>query len=563
LDEAADPGGPTRGRRLLASPWLAPLAVVAIACLLPINELWRAPGPQMEEGFMLVFPELVLEGQVPNRDFLHLYGPGSLWALAGAFKVFGTSLATERAVGFLQQLAVVFGVVALLRPWGRWVAASGGVIVAVVLVPPIGLTAMAWTGAVAFGLWALDHALTSLGDPPESSRRRRGLTIAGLLAGAALLYRPDLVLAIGLAAIVVWRGLDRAGRRRLAGAFALGVSPYLVHMALAGPGNTVRGLVIEPVFDLRGGRSLPFPPPWDHFDSFLQRVWQLVEPAWPLPAPSAPVQLNLWLGLLFAANAALVVAGVARFRRGDRGLLALALFCVGLLPQAIQRVDSTHLAWAGCVTLGLLPAAVVEGVRAWRPQWRPGRVAIGAAAVPLVATFVLAPTLIWAKYADYVRRSFGMTEIEAGTIRHGGREFHYGRTAVVDAADAMLDDVDRISEPGDSLFVGTGDLRKTPYSEAFLYYLLPELEPSTRYIELDPGLANAEDSGLADDLRETDVVILATVNDDWDEPNNSRKLGSNEPNEVLAEEFCLVGRYGEGQRGRGLYELYEKCSARV
>jgi len=50
----------------------------------------------MEEGFMLVFPEWVLHGAIPDRDFLHLYGPGSLWALAGAFKVFGVSLLTER-----------------------------------------------------------------------------------------------------------------------------------------------------------------------------------------------------------------------------------------------------------------------------------------------------------------------------------------------------------------------------------------------------------------------------------------------------------------------------------
>ena len=27
----------------------------------------------------------VLRGQIPNRDFLHLYGPGSLWVLAGIF----------------------------------------------------------------------------------------------------------------------------------------------------------------------------------------------------------------------------------------------------------------------------------------------------------------------------------------------------------------------------------------------------------------------------------------------------------------------------------------------
>ena len=540
-------------------PWVVPLGVVALACVLPLIELWRAPGPPMEEGFMLVFPELVLDGQIPNRDFLHLYGPGSLWVLAGVFKVFGTTLATERVVGFLQQLGVVFGVFALLRPWGRWVAAAGGAMTAVILIPTIGLTALAWTGGLALGLWALSHALGAVDAAAGSPRRRRALIIAGLLAGAALLYRPDLVVAIGLSSVVLWSGLQRGDRLRFAGALAIGLSPYVLHMAMAGVGNVVEGLVLQPVFELRAGRSLPFPPSWGHFDGFLQRAGALIEPSWPLPAPPTPAQLSLWLGLLFAANAALVVMGVSAARRGDRRLLALALFSVGLLPQAIQRADSTHLAWVSCVPLGLLPAAVVEAQRAWRPRWSPERTAILAGVVPVVATLALAPTFVWGIYADYVGRSFGIGELEAGTMRRGDRVFHYGRLDAVEAVNALLPDVARIAQPGDSLFVGTGDLRKTPYSEAFLYYLLPELEPATRYIEMDPGIANAEDSGMADELRRADIVILSSIRDDWDEPNDSRTFGPNEPNEVIQDEFCLVESYGRGLSGRGLYELYRRC----
>jgi hypothetical protein len=540
-------------------PWVVPLGVVALACVLPLIELWRAPGPPMEEGFMLVFPELVLDGQIPNRDFLHLYGPGSLWVLAGVFKVFGTTLATERVVGFLQQLGVVFGVFALLRPWGRWVAAAGGAMTAVILIPTIGLTALAWTGGLALGLWALNHALGAVDAAAGSPRRRRALIIAGLLAGAALLYRPDLVVAIGLSSVVLWSGLQRGDRLRFAGALAIGLSPYVLHMAVAGVGNVVEGLVLQPVFELRAGRSLPFPPSWGHFDGFLQRAGALIEPSWPLPAPPTPAQLSLWLGLLFAANAALVVMGVSAARRGDRRLLALALFSVGLLPQAIQRADSTHLAWVSCVPLGLLPAAVVEAQRAWRPRWSPERTAILAGVVPVVATLALAPTFVWGIYADYVGRSFGIGELEAGTMRRGDRVFHYGRLDAVEAVNALLPDVARIAQPGDSLFVGTGDLRKTPYSEAFLYYLLPELEPATRYIEMDPGIANAEDSGMADELRRADIVILSSIRDDWDEPNDSRTFGPNEPNEVIQDEFCLVESYGRGLSGRGLYELYRRC----
>src|SRR3954469_22888523 len=104
-----------------AARWL-PLAAVVVALLLPLRGVLRAPGAPMEEGFMLVFPERVLHGDIPNKDFLHLYGPGSLWALASLFKVLGTSLWTERLAGYAQQIGLVLAVFAIARPWGRWVA---------------------------------------------------------------------------------------------------------------------------------------------------------------------------------------------------------------------------------------------------------------------------------------------------------------------------------------------------------------------------------------------------------------------------------------------------------
>jgi hypothetical protein len=531
---------------------LPPLVVLGV-CLLPVVGLWLAPGPPMEEGFMLVFPELVLEGKVPNRDFLHLYGPGGLWVLAGAYGIFGTSLAVERVVGLAQHLGVAYGVYALLVPWGRWLAAGGGAIAAMIVLTPHGLTALPWVGAVALGLWAVWSGVEAVAAGTGTPRRRWLATVAGLLVGAALLYRLDLLIALGAAGVVVALGLDPAARRRFAAAIAIGLSPYLVHLVVAGPGNVVRGMLVEPVFDLRGGRALPLLPSFDSYDGFLQRAGALNEPPWPLPAPSGPAQLALWVLLLLGALAVLIVAGVRAFRRGDRRLLAIALFAVGLLPQALQRADSTHLAWVSCVAFGVLPAAIME--LAGRRQWRHQLVAI---AVPAVALLALVPFFTWRSYGDAVAQTFGFRR-DAGTMARADRSFYYGRRDAVEAVNRMLPVVDDISEPGDRLFVGTGDLRKTPYSEAFLYYLLPELEPATRYIEMDPGVANAPDSGLADEVRSADVVILSSVRDDWTEPNDSRVFGPDEPNRVVEREFCLVESFGDGLFGRGLYELYRRC----
>lgn len=553
--DAAEPASPPWYRR---HDWLVPTVVVALAVLLPARGVFRAPGPPMEEGFMLVFPERLLEGDIPNRDFLHLYGPGSIWVIAALFKVFGISIWTARLFGFVQLVGLVAGTTYVGYRWGRWSAAVAGTVTAIIIIPPIGVTALAWVGGVALALWAVNLAVRPL-DAGHTGRRT--LVWAGLVAGAALLFRPDLVVALGLplGALALW-ALGRDRRRQLALGLAAGVSPYLVHLALAGPGNAISGMVLEPVFDLRPGRRLPFPPPTDDFTSFLNRAYSLREFPWPLPSASQPMQIAVWFWILVAVCAALVVMGVRAQRAGSpQGwrLVALSLLAVGLLPQAVQRSDSAHLSWVSCVPFGLLPAFVAETLRLRGVGDRRPVVARLAVLSPLALMLVF-PAFTYRWYADYVVQSTGRDRPVWG-IENRGRFFYYGRQDVAEAAEALLDDVETVSEPGQRLIVGTGDLRKTPYSEAYLYFLLPQLEPGTHYIEMDPGVANARDSGLADELREADVVILSTVYDDWNEPNASREPGSDEPNQVIEEEFCLHDSYGSNGGNRPVYELYVRC----
>jgi hypothetical protein len=554
--------------------WIVPAVVVGLVVALPARGVFRAPGPPMEEGFMLVFPERLLEGDVPNRDFLHLYGPGSIWVIAGLFKVFGVSLWVARVFGFLQLVALVAGTTHIGYRWGRWPAIVAGATTAIIIVPPIGVTALAWVGGVALALWAVIWAVRVFDEGHADARRT--LLIAGLLAGAALLFRPDLVIALGLSLGVLFVfALDGAGRKRLALGAAIAVSPFLLHMAFAGPMNAIQGMVLEPVFELRPGRRLPFPPPTDYFPSFLNRAYALREFPWPLPEASMTMQVAIFFWVLVAVCVSLLVMAAHARRAGSVHawrLIGLALLACGLLPQAVQRADTAHLSWVSCVPFGLLPAFIAETLRLRRlgasdavgtVGRRRGAVAAAALLTPM-ALLLLFPAYTYRWYADYVAQSVGHDRSVAN-ISNRGRSFYYGRAAVADAAEAVIADVEANTEPGDSLIVGTGDLRKTPYSEVFFYFLLPQLDPGTHYIEMDPGVANADDSGLADELRDADVVILSTVYDDWDEPNTSQDPGSDEPNQVIADEFCLEGEYGEntGFDGvpRPIYELYLRCDA--
>src|SRR5690606_17214451 len=103
--EAEAPDGITTPEVTTALRWgrtdALGLAVVTLVLALPVAGLMRYQGPPMEEGFMLAFPEQILNGSWPHRDFLHLYGPGSLWVLAAVYRVLGVSLTRsgERRVG--------------------------------------------------------------------------------------------------------------------------------------------------------------------------------------------------------------------------------------------------------------------------------------------------------------------------------------------------------------------------------------------------------------------------------------------------------------------------------
>ena len=534
------------------------LAVIAFFFALPLRGLLRAQGPPMEEGFMLVFPERVLQGDLPNVDFLHLYGPGSLWALAGWFKAFGVNLSSERFFALAQQIGVVLGIAGLARFWGRSVALPCALISLLIIVPPIGLTALAWVGAVALGLLGLLAILQGRRHIAEATKAGRWALLGGFLTGWALLFRLDLIVAVSLAGIAAAWGLSRAFHKRLAAGFGLGIAAYLIHLVTAGPGPVFRGMVLDPLIYLRGGRRLPIPPSWDRVDGFLQRAGALQQIDWPIPSLTTSQQLTVWFFLLLAVVATLLGVGIWAVRRDPgrfeaRVLLAVALFSVGMVPQAIQRVDSAHFAWVSCVPLAFLPVALIELLRGRAARWGPRVRGLVMGSGVLLAVMLLLPFFTVRTYSDYVAQSIGRHRL-AFLIERDGRTFYYGRRDVAVAAKELLADVDEIGEPGDKLFVGTTDLRKTPYSDAYLYYLLPEYSPGTYFIEMDPGVANVEGSRLPGDLAGSDIAILSSVWNDWDEPNDSRKLGSNDANEVLSRDFCQVGSYGDG-----LYELWVKC----
>ncbi len=524
---------------------------------IPLRGLYRFTGGTMEEGFMLYFPELVRHGDVPNVDFLHLYGPGSLHALMGWYGVFGHSLAAERTFGLLQHLGIIFGLFALAHAWGRLAATAVAAFAVFYVMTPIALTAMAWNGALALTLWSAVFAVRGL-HLLDDRRRRRCWLVAGVLAGLALTFRPDLIVALALVfGWLLWRYPATRGPVVLGA--VVGCIPMWVHLVMAGPADAFRGMVLDPVFELRGGRELPRPPSFSRLDGALQAVAEEIPPWWRLPHLQASHALFFWFFGMLLGTFGLVAFAVWQRRRpgGVTGrstvLLVVALVSLGILPQALQRPDSAHLSWVTCVSWPFAVVAVIEVLRRWRPRidWR---AALGAGvAVTFGLTFTFTALFTFRYYLLHTRLGLGQVP-SPYPVERDGRRFYLGDFEAHQGVSAAVADLSAEAQPGERLLVGPLDLRRTWYSDAFIYWLFPELDPATYFIEMDPGLANAEGSGLAEDVASADWVLLTGLWDGWLEPNDSADFGSDEPNQVLRDHFCEAGSYEDG-----LVVLYRRC----
>jgi hypothetical protein len=267
-----------------------------------------------------------------------------------------------------------------------------------------------------------------------------------------------------------------------------------------------------------------------------------------------------WFLALLVVTAFLLAVGLWRTRREpgalrSRALLAAALFTIGVLPQAVQRADSAHLGWVSAVAVAVLPAAIAEAASQVRPRWNPARVALVAGVSVIAATALLLPSYTARRYIAFVEDSF-TNSTGSITLRNAGRAFYVGDDPEAAAhIRNLLRAAEHAGRPGDRLVVGTGDLRRTPYVDSFLYHLLPKYEPGTYFIEMEPGITNRNGTRLTGELRRADVVILADRWLAWSEPNDSMKPGDPKPNEVLREEFCETGNFGG-------FHLLVRCAER-
>ena len=480
------------------------------------------PGAAMDEGAVLVYPELISKGAVPYRDFETYYAPANSYVLAAVYAFTGPNVMAERAVGLIYRLLVLLAIFVIGTRWSRIVAVAAVMLAGMILLGG-GVGAGAWMGGAVCSFWSL--WLTARSDSSKLA------FTAGLLWSGALLFRADFGPAMLASATPLVLALDPKRRLRWVSGVALGLLPLVVLAVIAGPRAVADNLFFLPVVVTNGGRRLPFSTADAQvLTFFFAHVFACV--------------INLFAGVLAWRRSG--GSGAARLFTG------LSLFALGLTHQALQRMDIMHVMMVAFASLALLPIAIFIIATQFM---RPSRAVAAAAAAFAV---VLAETAMPELTATLRERTVGSLSNSIGEswpVEHQGRTFALGNRPLARATADLLTRLESMSHPGERLFVGPADLRRTSYTDTFLYYLCPDLTPATHFLEMNPGSPNRPNSRLAADVATADWLILNRLWDKWDEPNSSRNYGPDAANEVVRARFEVCGEFGP-------YLLFRRKEAR-
>ena len=487
----------------------------------------RAPAPELDEGVLTAYPARMLDGELPHRDYYYPYGPASVWTIAAAGALVGPGLGSERAVGMVYRLALIGAVFLLaLTLAGLAAAVVSGVTALALLISVTAANAVVAVHALALlGLGLLLHGLRRT----EAGRRRdRLLTAAGALLAASVLMRYDFAPAVALAALPLLLAADGRGRRRVAIGAALGLLPLLVHVLIVGPAAFTRSLRIA--LESRPGN--PARPP---FGSDLAEYVALYGLA-----------VAMFLG---------TAAWLERRRRRDlegRALLGLGLYAVALVPFSLSLLDIPHVLFASFPVVALLavPTLAIARDRAGMADTPRAARVVPAVAVAVLIFFVAASAIRAPVYGRARQLVTGEREASFKVSNANGRSFRLASAEVARDTQVMVTAAQRLARRGSTLFVGPQDLRTAGVNDVFLYYLLPELQPASYFMQVDPHTINRPSNHFVRELQRADLLILTSRFSSG--PLDPRQLGPAAPNDIVVRRFCV-------RAASGSYRLYQRC----
>jgi hypothetical protein len=311
------------------------LASVAFAIGLP---RYRVGIDWQDEGFLAYGAVRVMEGQVPNRDFVSLQPPLSFYVAAAIFKLFGTSLGSLRIWGLSIHVLIPLLIYVVSRNFMNCLLSMAAALPAVIMgMPYYGFVPLAvWQGITA------SLVASALYIPAALAQRRWLAFCAGIVTALSVFLRHDqgLYLCVSIAVLTV--ALRYAADSRI----AKSELKTIFGVWLAGAGVVATALVIfwheEKALPEMFKQLVVFP--MKTYVKTSARPFPMFNAQSPL-AQNA-MTLLYYVPPVLAGLAAVWIIGQTmhrRFLRREAFLAFLAVWSVLFYCQVLTRSDPVHL----------------------------------------------------------------------------------------------------------------------------------------------------------------------------------------------------------------------------
>ncbi|MCE5258136.1 MAG: hypothetical protein LLG44_03635 [Chloroflexi bacterium] len=468
-----------------------------------------------DEGLIVYGAQRVLWGDVPYRDFWTVYSPGQYYALAGLFKIFGSTILVERVWDTLFRAAVAVVSMALVQRLG-----SRGMGVITWLLVTLWLGFYEFYGyPVYIAMLLVLSSFLALLHLADSNHPRRMTFLAGLALGTATLFRHDFgayalvaevvaFLPLALTGCISLRGeRSRHAMLRLGTPFLLGasivVAPAAALLLAAVPATTLReDLIVFPITTFPLVRTLPYPKllpqvveNWPYYFPYLilgltalYLIIRLVRLRWRKLSPSEAIRLS--------------------------GFAYLLLFAAVSLNQSRIRADLIHL--VGLLVISFILCMALLGL-----AWKSGKVK--GILTLCVALLLLAP------FGQQIIDE-RVTLLERGiwaNTPNTGHQIPAAWGMPVEPNQAAAIKYIREIVPADTPIYEATSRHDRIFVNDALFYFLAGRKCATRYNELHPGVATTQlvQEEIVSDLErlQTPVIVRFSMFEDVVEPNDSGK----------------------------------------
>jgi hypothetical protein len=496
------------------------LFFIASIFYLPIINLPLAP---YDEAVILVGAENVLNGEIPHRDFSSEYPPGQFYALAAFFKVFGTSVITERVYDLIIKVLLSLSIFLIIRYLASNGAALVGWVMSLVWLQHSSMPAYPVYPSMLFIFISIYLLLLHM-----KEKKNYYVILSAVSIVCAVLFRHDLG---GYASIVIMMVLIFRRIRE-----GQSWSPLITFIA----SGIMAGLPVLIYFAMHSSLRVLLN------DLFLVPAAFLEEQALPYPSFSRWNLPFYIFPLVLVTGAVTSVISIKRKKNDSKayGVLLISFIGIFCFNQARIRSDVVHLLPVALTGILLAPILLNTLSRTLSLSIWQNRV--------VYVLFIIVFGITLSKQFSVIKMLLSRTN--GYVVETVNPDIERARYSIInsDLKDTTAY-IKNNTAKNEKIYVGVKNHDQFVFNDVIIYFLA-ERNSATRYHVLNPGVHTTlkVQKEVVGELKNNATRLIVLVPRNWHEPNLS-----NVDSQIDLLDNYIAANYELGKTF-GIYEIWMK-----